>query len=77
MPNNLETKERCFLVRPKEEGIYVDDQDTGQHFFQTKAGGWFWLCGPGSPFDEDAIVPKEIAEYLSSVVETARVSHQE
>lgn len=77
MPNNLETKEHCFFVQPTDHGTYVTDKVTGQRYFLTKNGGCFLLRGPNSPFDEDAIVPKKTAEYLSSVVKTARMSHQE
>lgn len=69
--------ERRFLVQIKDHETYVTDQDTGQRYLRTEAGGWFWLSDLGSPFDEDAIVNGEPAEYLSSIVKTAQESHQE
>lgn len=77
MPNSLEAKERCFFVRPTEHGIYVDDKDTGRRFFQTRAGGWFWVGGPDFPFGEHVRLTGETAERLSSLVETARAGGAE
>lgn len=65
--------ERCFSVRRENDGIFVTDLGNGNKFFRTSAGGWFWLTGPGNPFDEDVtITGKETKKYLDQIVQTSQ-----
>jgi len=52
----------------------VTDQNTGNKFFQTQNGGWFWLASPRNPFGEDVAITGKTAEYLSGIVQTAQES---
>lgn len=66
-----EIEKKTYLVKIGDNGIYVRDTGSGDIFFQTNNGSWYWLTGRGSnPFDEDAEIPKssEWSKYLSSIV---------
>ena len=63
---------KTYHVEETDHGIYLTDQEKGHRFFQTRAGGWFWLIGKGNPFGEDVALHKDRAQYLSSIVETSK-----
>jgi len=44
MSANPEKEEHSFFVKEENCGIAVTDQNTGNKFFQTQNGGWFWLA---------------------------------
>ncbi|KUK83488.1 MAG: hypothetical protein XD98_0337 [Microgenomates bacterium 39_6] len=60
---------KTYFVREGLGGLYVIDQVSGNRFFRTKSGGWFWEVGPGNPFDED--VQLGDSAYLDEIAATA------
>lgn len=63
-----EETERQYFIKRTENGIYIDDIKRGFRFFQTKNGAWFLLTDGNSIFDEDTVVSKEMADYLTGLV---------
>ncbi len=63
--------EKSYLVQEQLSGIRVIDQTTGDQFFRTGAGGWFWLMGPGNPFDEDVELSGREKDYLNDIAVAA------
>jgi len=74
MSTNPEKEEHSFFIREENCGISVTDQNTGNKFFRTQSGGWFWLYDPENPFDEDVAITGKTAEYLSGIIETSQES---
>jgi len=74
MSANPEKEDHSFFVKEENCGIAVTDQNTGNKFFQTQNGGWFWLASPRNPFGEDVAITGKTAEYLSGIVQTAQES---
>ena len=64
--------EKNYLVERGTGGsITVTEQSSGNQFFRTNAGGWFFLMGPNSPFGEDVELIGWKKDYLDGIVAAA------
>lgn len=64
--------EKTFFVQREEGGARIIDQSTGNQFYRTRSGGWFWEVGPGNPFDEDVqLEESSLTNYLNGIAAAA------
>ncbi len=66
--NSQEQKDdQNFFIEKKEDGVFVRQIETGQVYFKTRSGSWFWTMGPGNPFGEDVELGR--SSFLDSLLD--------